>query len=242
MKRLNLILGILLVAASLFAIRSWRNAQRAQEELRALQAEKDELIQNQRASALEQAQTRLADQSDPEHRELLRLRGEANQLRAAATNAQKLQAENQQLRSENQRLRDNAASAASTSSSPGGKDPFARANWAFSGYATPDAALVSAISAMKDGNPKAYLESLSPEEQARMSKVWENKSEAEIAAKHQSDVAAISGMQILDRKTISPDEVQMNVYIQGVNRFEKVIMKQVDGQWKFGGFSPDPKK
>src|SRR5207237_9281913 len=111
-----------------------------------------------------------------------------------------------------------------------------------SGDATADAALISAIWAMKEGNPKTYLESLSPEEQARMSKVWENKSEAEIAAKHQSDVAAISGMQILDRKTISPDEVQMNVYIQGVDRLEKVSMKQIEGQWKFGGFIRDPKK
>ena len=95
---------------------------------------------------------------------------------------------------------------------------------------------------MKEGNPKTYLESLAPEEQARMSKVWENKSEAEIAAKHQSDVAAISGMQILGRKAISADEIQMNVYIQGPDRLEIVSMKQIDGQWKFGGFIRDAKK
>ena len=75
-----------------------------------------------------------------------------------------------------------------------------------------------------------------------MSKVWENKSETEIAAKHQSDVSTITGMQVLDRKTISPEETQMTVYIQGVDRMEKVSMKLVNDEWKFGGFIRDPKK
>ena len=75
-----------------------------------------------------------------------------------------------------------------------------------------------------------------------MSKVWENKSETEVAAKHQSDVSTITGMRVLDRQTISPEEVQMSVYIQGIDRMEKVSMKLVNDEWKFGGFIRDPKK
>jgi len=95
---------------------------------------------------------------------------------------------------------------------------------------------------MKEGNPKTYLDSLAPEEKARMAKVWENKSEAEIAAKHQQDVSAITGMRILDRTTVAPDQVQMNVYIQGADRMEKVSMILVNNEWKFGGYIRDPKK
>src|SRR5262249_44720756 len=108
--------------------------------------------------------------------------------------------------------------------------------WAFSGYATPKAALVSAIWAMKEGNPKIYLESLSPEEQARMAKVWENKSEAEVAAKHQSDVASITGLRILEEQVVGDNQVVMAVQIEGTDRTEKVSMKRVGNDWKFGGF------
>src|SRR5205823_6916352 len=124
---------------------------------------------------------------------LLHLRNEVSQLRTTTKEADKLRAENQQLRSQNQQLRGAGPTPSSASATPAPKDQFPRDSWGFSGYATPDAALVSAISAMKEGNPKSYLESLSPEEQARLSKVWENKSAEEIAAKHQQDVSAITG-------------------------------------------------
>ena len=110
------------------------------------------------------------------------------------------------------------------------------------GYATPEAALVSAIWSMKEGNPKSYLDSLSPEEQARLAKTWENKTEAEIIAKHQSDVAPITGVRVLDRHEISAEEMQMNVYIEGVGRVEKVSMKRTGNDWKFGGFIRLPPK
>jgi hypothetical protein len=93
---------------------------------------------------------------------------------------------------------------------------------------------------MKEGNPKSYLESLAPEEQARMAKVWENQTEAEIAAKHQSDVSAISAFRIMERQNVSDNEVLLNVYIEGVGRMEKVAMKRVGNVWKFGGFVRPP--
>jgi len=74
-----------------------------------------------------------------------------------------------------------------------------------------------------------------------MTKVWEGKSAEEIAAKHQNDTSKITGMKVLTQQVVSPDEVQMNVYIEGVDRAEKVSMKRVGNDWKFGGFIRDPK-
>jgi hypothetical protein len=222
-------------------VAGWRKLAQARAETQALQAELVVLQQENATAASASSAKRDSElaNSRSQGQELLRLRNEVNQLRATSKEAEKLRAENVQLRSEYQKLQqsDGAAKAA-----PPARDQFAKENWAFSGYATPDAALVSAIWAMKEGNPKTYLASLSPEEQARMSKVWENKSAEEIAAKHQSDVSTITGMRILDRKTVSPDQTEISVYIEGVDRMEKVSMKLINNEWKFGGFIRDPQK
>lgn len=241
MTRTTSLLALLLLGASAAAVVGWRKVTQLQMENESLRAQVDaQQEQTATAAATATAQNdRELENLRSQTTELLRLRNEVTQLRTGAKDVEKLRADNQRLRSENQR---SVAGGTAANAPALATNQFARDNWSFSGYATPDAALVSAIWAMKEGNPKTYLESLAPEEQARMSKVWENKSEAEIAAKHQSDVAAISGMQILDRKAISNDEIQMNIYIEGVDRLEKVSMKQVDGQWKFGGFIRDAKK
>jgi len=95
---------------------------------------------------------------------------------------------------------------------------------------------------MQQGNPKQYFESLTPEEQLRMTKTWEGKSQEEIAAKHKSDTAPITGMKVLNQQVVSADEVQVGVYIEGVNREEKVSMKRIGNEWKFGGFIREPAK
>ena len=180
-------------------------------------------------------------QSDAQ--DVARLRGEITQLRNSAKEAEKLRAENQQLRSENQKLR--GAAAATPTPAPAAvpqEGSFPRESWAFFGYGSPDAALMSAIWSMQQGNPKQYFDSLTAEEQARMAKVWENKPEAEIAAKHQADVSKITGMRVLNRQEISAEEIQMSVYMDGVDRTEKVSMKRVGNEWKFGGFIREPPK
>jgi hypothetical protein len=119
---------------------------------------------------------------------------------------------------------------------PAANDLYSRDTWTFSGYGSPESALVSAIWAMKEGNPTIYLESLSAEEQERMAKTWLNKSEAEIAAKHKKDVSAITAFRILEKQTISENEVQFRVEIKGANRTETVALKRAGNDWKFGGF------
>jgi hypothetical protein len=173
-----------------------------------------------------------------------RLRGEVTQLRTAAKDAEKLRAENQQLRNENQTLR-GAASATAPPVQPQPQQQataFPRESWTFAGYGSPESALVSAIWSMQQGNPKQYFESLTPEEQLRMTKVWEGKSPEEIAAKHVSDTAKITGMKILTSQEVAPGQTILSVQIDGVDRTERVNMQRIGNDWKFGGFIRDPKQ
>ena len=177
--------------------------------------------------------------------DVARLRGEVTQLRTSAKEAEKLRAENAQLRAQNQQLRgaNAAAPAPAAPAAPVAETgTFPRESWSQAGYASPESALVSAIYSMQQGNPKQYFESLTPDEQLRMSKTWEGKTSEEIAAKHVSDTSKITGMKVMDRQDISPDEVVMSVYIQGVDRMEKVSMKRSGQDWKFGGYLRQPKQ
>jgi hypothetical protein len=174
-----------------------------------------------------------------ELQELVRLRGEVTKLRAENKDVEKLRAENQQLRSESQQLRAAsaaAANAAHSSPQPNLQAVYRREQWTFSGYQTPEAALVSAIWSMQQGDPKQYFESLTPEEQMRMTKAWEGKSAEEIIAKQKNDTAQISAIRVLQTDAVSDNEQLVTVAIDGVNRQEKVRMQRIGNDWKFGGF------
>ena len=119
---------------------------------------------------------------------------------------------------------------------------FPKESWTFAGYNTPENALISAIWAMQQGTPDAYLSSLAPGEQKRMAERWAGKTEAEIAAKHQSDVTPISGIRVLQQEAVDRDSMVMSVYIDGVDRMEKVSMKRINNEWKFGGYIREPEQ
>ena len=245
MKILRWLGAVVLLAAMAAAVVNWRQVQQLRSENERLRAQWQEFKAQSELGAEAQAKRhdeelqRLRTQAQ----EVFKLRSEVTQLRSAAHEAETLRGENRQLRSQNQQLQSGAVSGApapvATAVAPGaqtGGDQFPRETWTFAGYSTPEAALVSAVWAMKEGKPQMYLDSLSPEEQARMAKAWENKPESEVAAKHQQDVSKITGVRILDRQQVSPEEIRMNVFIDGPGRTETVSMKRVGGDWKFGGF------
>jgi len=242
MRRLHWTLILLLAAVSVAAVANWRAAddlRRKNDELsaqcQALQAQLEaaNAKQNSPTAAALKQQKRNAE-------ELLRLRSEVTQLRTKAADAAKLRAENQQLRAATTAASLQNSAAGSTNAPAGGSHP--RDSWAFSGYATPEATLVSAIWAMREGNPRAFLDSLSPDEAARQAKQWGDKTEADIAAKHQQDVASITGFQIMSSQNISPDEVQMNVFVAGPDKLEQVSVARSGSDWKFAGFVQPPPK
>lgn len=185
---------------------------------------------------------RLRDQLGEVHK----LRGDVTRLRAQSEEAARLKAANEKLQASNARIRqtaDEAAAAAAAmvqDAAPADGANFPKESWSFAGYDTPENALVSAIWAMQQGTPETYLNSLAPAEQERLAKQWAGKTEEEIAVKHQGDVAPISGIRVLQQEAVGADSMVMSVYIDGVDRMEKVSMQRVNNEWKFGGYIREP--
>ena len=175
-----------------------------------------------------------------EAREVHKLRNEVSQLRAGAKEVDQLRAENRRLRGEGRPLQAApSAGAAVPSATTSTEGYYAKENWAFTGYATPEAALESVIWAMREGDTRMLLTSLTPEEMARMQKEWGNKSEAQISADAKRGTDKISGIRILERKTLSDDKVVLSVFAAGgEDKVQKISMRRYGAEWKLAG----PKK
>ena len=241
LKLERIITFVLIAGLAIAAAVNWRRANLMaadNEELRvkveALEAEAEAYGKNSVAHAEEMETLRKRSS------ELMKLRNEVTQLRSSNQVAQSLAIENQRLQAEVQRRGAEIAATAQAQAQgvqqQGMQGQFPRESWQFSGYGTPENALVSAIWAMREGNSQTYLASLSPEEQQRTAANWQNMSAQQVAAKHQSDVANVTGMRVLEQQAVGPGQVLMNVYLDGANRMERVRMNQVNGEWKFSGF------
>lgn len=107
--------------------------------------------------------------------------------------------------------------------------------WAFSGYATPEAALQSMLWAARDGNVSAIRDSLTPGElQRRQLKEWRGKTDAEIAELSSQGLAKATGFQILKVEQVF-DNVHFTVYLDGLSDDDQPIwmdFKQIGDQWK----------
>jgi hypothetical protein len=231
----------LIAAAGVIAVINWRRAalfQAENESLRARHAEVEaEAAANAQAAGTATQGMELLKQRTTE---LMKLRNEVTQLREASQTAEKLAAENQRLKADVQAMRGQARSAGPQDGAEATADQFPRESWKFAGYASPESALVSAIWAMKEGQPQTYLESLSPGEQQRLAQNWQSMTPEQIAAKHKNDVASITGLRVLERQNVAPNEMVMNVYLEGPGRVERVRVSQVGQEWKFSGFERQP--
>jgi len=232
------ILIALVVALGVAGGITWRKVALTKEANARLGAENEDLKQRLTVVTEEQNQKREAEskRASIEAQELAKLRGEVSRLRVATNEAGKLRSEVSALKLRLSETKNQKPGDVTPTPSVAAADQFPRQSWAFSGYTTPETALVSTIWAMKEGKPQVFMDSLSPEEQQRMAQTWQGKSEEEIAAKHQNDVENIQGVRILSRTAISPTEIQMQVFLEGANRMETFKMNQAgDQQWKFGG-------
>jgi len=188
-----------------------------------------------------------SDQSAPPNEELERLRAEAQEVHKLRNEVSQLRVgvkEVDQLRAENQRLRGTgrplqaapSAGVAVPSATTPQEGYYAKENWTFTGYATPEAALQSAIWAMREGDTRTLLASLAPEEMARMQKEWGNKSEAQVSADAKRGTDKLSGIRILESKTLSEDEVVFSVYATGgEDKVQRISMKRYGAEWKMAG-------
>lgn len=191
------------------------------------------------------------EQNKAQTQELVRLRGEVTQLKTESRAAAQQKVDLERTRAELQRLRGaNAAAAAAAAATPppstpgsqAGRDHFPKEAWSFSGYESPEAALLSTVWSMQQGDPQTYYNSLTPAEQERMLQQWEGKTLEEIAASHKKDTDPIKQFRILERANTSENELRLKVFVDGVNMLREVAMQRVEGEWKFGGFLPDPPK
>jgi len=210
----------------------------------------NESLREDLAAAKQLIDAKSSDQSRPpneelerlraEAREVHRLRNEVSQLRAGVKQADQLRAENQRLRAAGKPLQAAPSTGVAVPSAAISQEGYsAKENWAFIGYATPEAALQSVIWAMREGDTRTLLASVTAEEMERMHKEWGNKSEAQISADAKRGTDKLSGIRILESKTLSDDEVVLSVYAAGgEDKVQKISMKRYGAEWKMAG----PKK
>ncbi|HEX4646555.1 MAG TPA: hypothetical protein VH598_13210 [Verrucomicrobiae bacterium] len=174
--------------------------------------------------------------SQEEFSELLKLRGEIGQLRQAVAEIKKLRTANQKLQA--------AKSGKKTSSDlalanvPTGVDFWPKDQLAFAGYGSPQAALKSAFWAMKGGDMKNMLASMTPEAKALMEKEREKdgKSEADMEAEFKSMAESLtstpSGFRVLGEEAKSDEQVIVTVYAEGDARARKYVLNKIGNDWK----------
>jgi hypothetical protein len=169
--------------------------------------------------------------------EVHKLRNEVSQLRVGVKAVEQLRTENQQLRQANQQLQGGPKNGVVTPAAATSQEGYyAKENWAFTGYATPEAALQSVIWAMREGDTKTFLAGLAPEEMERVQKEWGSKSEAQISADAKRGTDKINSIRILESKALSDDEVVLNVYAAGgEDKVRKISMKRVGVEWRLAG-------
>jgi hypothetical protein len=189
-------------------------------------------IQAKKETANRNAASTLASRDQ----EIGRLRAEAQEvhkLRNEVTQLQALRSELERLRAENQRLKlapiPSSSSPVQNSQQP---DYFAKANWTFAGYGTPDATLQSFFWAMREGDWKTLQASATAEGWARIGK---GPGDEEIAAEFEEKARDTAGFRILERKAISEDEVVLRIHADGGGSStgdQNIVLKRLDGGWK----------
>jgi RNA polymerase sigma factor (sigma-70 family) len=111
---------------------------------------------------------------------------------------------------------------------------------AFSGYATPEAALKSFIWSESTGNLDKLLAACTPEQAARMKAKTTGKSEEEIRRLMVEEARNRSNYEITEKETISDDEVRLHLRVQPYPGHPNVgndvqVMQRIGKEWKYAG-------
>jgi len=148
------------------------------------------------------------------------------QLRAQKNELERVRAENQRLKTAP------LASVPSAAQTGQPQDYFAKQNWTFAGYDTPEAALQSSLWAMREGDLQTLQASTTAEGWARIAGGRDNQSAARIEEAIKRKVKDSAGFRILERKVLAEDEVVLRVRDDGENADQNIVMKRSDGEWK----------
>ncbi len=166
---------------------------------------------------------------DDKSLELLRLRSEVGSLRRQTNELFRLQAENRQLQS------DQASGRTQRQPSLAAGDSVPVESFAFAGYATPEAAFESTLSAHVKNDLKTFFEGFTPERRQEEEKSVAGKSEDELAAQAAKHAAHFAGAdaRILKSRLPSEDEAELVVFLGAKeNELVTFTMKRIGGEWK----------
>jgi RNA polymerase sigma factor (sigma-70 family) len=105
--------------------------------------------------------------------------------------------------------------------------------WAFLGYADPESAFQSTVWAMNKGDAKTFLNSLSPE--GENFKHVQDRSESEVAAENKRELEKVTAYKIVDKETVSDNEVILTVFAQGESHLTKFRLQRIGTEWKLAG-------
>jgi predicted RNase H-like nuclease (RuvC/YqgF family) len=171
--------------------------------------------------------------SQDQMNELLRLRSEVGRLRRQTNEIQRLREENTRLEAQAASNQASSQPRQNSGANPAGYWP--KESWAFQGFATPEAALLSSLWAANSGDMKTFLNSVTGEMQTQIQKDLEGKSESEIAARAMDEVGKIKTCQILNQETQPDGTVLLTVSLAEAenSHVTKLIMQQVGADWKF---------
>lgn len=121
------------------------------------------------------------------------------------------------------------------------KSPAPQADYAFAGYATPEAAVQSLIWGASTGDPRKYLDALTPLESERFkNRVFAGKTDEEIRRRSLAFAKGMKGYKIVRKEVISDDEVRIEVTAPPSDDALKtgsgaIIMKKIGIDWKNAG-------
>ena len=167
--------------------------------------------------------------SDDQSRELLRLRGEVGLLRQQSQELETVRTENRQARA--------ALESSLKTQSAATADYWPRDSWAFTGYASPDAALRTSLWAANNGDLKALLASATGEVRKEMEEEFGGKSESEASIRAMDQVISLKSVRVLNREVQADDAVVLTAAFEDRTNTHTVkpLMKKIGNDWRLSG-------
>ena len=163
--------------------------------------------------------------------ELLRLRSEVGRLRQETGTLSRLREENRQLRADLAKV--------GVASPPVAGVPelasWPKETWAFAGYATPEAALQSALWAANKGDLQNLIASSTADFATNITNDLQTKAPGEVAAEIMNETAKLNSVHLLEKEVVSNDEIKLTVWMEGDHtETNKLSFLKVGNQWKLG--------
>jgi hypothetical protein len=113
-----------------------------------------------------------------------------------------------------------------------GQTEFPKASWRFAGFGNPESAFESSMWAVGNNDSTLFKATISPSLQQTFASHPEHKT---ISIRDQADFWRMTGYRILDKQTISENEMRFQVYAEGLDQTQTFTIQRLGDQWRFAG-------